>query len=140
MDNQLSSRFQGRWKFFQYLTGLGFSIYNTYKNKFEVEVYQKLYAYLLSKDGFKAERNVPMTMYWGDDPIPETYKVPFLINGNIIMDIYATNIIDDNHRTALKCKMKLIHCPYGMIVNFDRTMLYTEKYIRDKKTGIIDRI
>lgn len=137
---ELAQQYPGRWGFFRYLTGLGFNIYNTYKNHFTPDIYEKLFAYLLKKDGFSAEHNIPKPMYWNNECIDATYDIPFLINGNVVMSIYALDRIDNPQRDKLQNIMKLTHMPYGMICNFDQNVLYTEKYIRDDKTGIIDKV
>lgn len=137
---ELSAKYNGRWKFLQHLIGLGFSIYNEYKNRMPISVYQKLFAYLLDRDGFDAIVDAECPMYWGNEKIDATYAVPFLIDNHVIMDIYAQDSIGDVERIALKNKMKLTHIPYGMIVNFDNDRLYTERYVRDVTTGIFDKL
>lgn len=137
---ELSVKYNGHWKFLQHLTGLGFSIYNEYKNHMPIDVYQKLFTYLLDKDGFDAVVGAERYMYWGNEKIDATYAIPFLIDNSVIMDIYAQDSIGNEERIVLKNKMKLTHMPYGMIVNFDKDRLYTERYARDKGTGIIDKL
>lgn len=73
---ELSAKYKGHWKFLQYLVGLGFSIYNEYKNHMPTDVYQKLYAYLLDKDGFDSDVNAERPIYWGQDMTGATYAVP----------------------------------------------------------------
>lgn len=137
---ELKVEYRGHWKFLQYLVGLGFKIYNEYKNHMPTDVYQKLYCYLLDKDGFDAAVNAECPMYWGNDCINASYAIPFLIDNQVIMDIYAIESIGNDERLSLKNKMKLTHKPYGMIVNFDKDRLYTERYVRDRATGIIDKL
>lgn len=101
---------------------------------------EKCFMYLLRKDGVTAEQNVPMPMYWDEDPMGMECTVPFVINGNVVMDVYIQKTIGDQERQALKNKMRITRSPYGMICNFADHIFYTEKYTRDKKNGIIDKI
>lgn len=137
---ELSVQYTGNWKFLQYLIGMGFKIYNEYKNHMPTDVYQKLFTFLLDKDGFDAIVNAERPIYWGQEMTDATYTIPFLIDNQVIMDIYAKDTIGNEERMALKTKMKLTHTQYGMIVNFDDDRLYTERYVRDKPTGIIDKL
>lgn len=136
----IANNYNGQWRFFQYLTGKGMSIYNTYKYGMGHDVYRKLYECLLRMDGITVERNADLPMYWNDIRLDGTFVTDMLINGNVIIDIHSTEEINQLQRDTLKNKMKLSHCRYGYICNFDRTKFYSEWYVRDKATGIIDRV
>lgn len=138
--SEIKERYNGRWKFFQYLSGTGMSIYNTYHYGMGRDVYAKIFECLLRREGIAVERDAELPMYWYDDKLDGTYNVDMLVNGNVIVDIYSIDRIDNEQRQILKSRMKLTHTHYGIVCNFDRNMFYSEWYILDKQTGIIDRI
>lgn len=132
--------FNDKWRFFQYLTGQGMLIYNTYKYGLGVEIYGKLFKYIIGRQGIAYEDNAEMAIYWQDEKIDDTWCVGRLINKNIILDIHSLESITQKERDVLLGKMRLTHCKYGYICNFSPTKYYSEWYIRDEKTGNIDRI
>lgn len=136
----LASHYNGKWKFFQYLSGNGMKIYNAYHHGMGRDVYAKLFAHLLRHDGIAVTRNAQLPMYWYDEQLDDTYEVDMLVNNNIIVDIYSIEHIDQEQRQLLKSRMKLTHTPFGIVCNFDRNIFYSEWYVRDKATGIVERV
>ena len=136
----IASQYNGQWKFFQYLTGKGMSIYNMYKYGMGRDVYAKLIECLLQMDGITVQRDAALPMYWNDTCLDGTFPTDMLVNDNIIVDVYSIDIIKQEQREILVNKMKLSHSQYGYLCNYDRQIYYSEWYARDKKTGIIDRI
>lgn len=138
--SEIASQYNGQWKFFQYLTGKGMSIYNTYKYGMGRDVYAKLLECLIRMDNIIVERDAELPMFWVDAKLDGTFTTDMVINNNVITDIYSIDNIDQEHRELLKSKMKLSHLKYGYICNFDHTKFYSEWYVRDNETGIIDRV
>ena len=74
--------------------------------------------YLLEQFGYKVERQVFSSIYWDDVQPDRTYRMDFVIDGNIIVELKAVAHIDTPHRRQLWSYMNLTHLPFGMLINF----------------------
>lgn len=130
-----------RWMFFYRLSGIAMNIYNTIHFGMGTAIYAKYFIYLAEKAGYGIQLNAQMPLYWNDEQLPTTCDIHLLVNSNIIVDIYSKDADTNQHdREYLKNRMAITHCPYGMIINFKREILYSEWFARDPETGIIDKI
>lgn len=117
------------------------NIYNTLHFGMGTAIYAKYFIYLTQKDGNNVQVNAQLPLYWKDEQLPTTCDIHLLLNGNIIVDLYSKDAdTNQTDREYLKNRMAITHCPYGMIINFKREILYSEWYVRDSQTGAIDKI
>lgn len=134
-------RYNRRWMFMYYLSGVGMTLYNMYRHWLVVDDYKVLFEYAVRRDGFSARRNAPLPMYFGDEIIPDaTHTTDLLVNDNVMVMIYRQPSIGDDERHALESHLILTHTQFGFIGNFDNDQFYSEWYVRDAKTGNIERV
>lgn len=130
-----------QWMFFYRLSGIAMEIYNTIHYGMGAAIYAKYFMYLAEKAGNSVQTHALLPLYWKDEQLPSTCDIHLLLNSNIIVDIYSKS--DDTTQTDrdyLKNRMSITHCPYGMLINFKKEILYSEWYARDPQSGIIDKI
>lgn len=134
-------RYNRRWMFMYYLTGVGMTLYNTYRHWLVIDDYKVLYEHILKTDGFEACRNADLPIYYGDSIVKDvTHRTDLLVNGNIMLMLYRQSTIGDDERHVLESHMTLTHTQFGFIGNFDQDQFYSEWYVRDPKTGNIERV
>lgn len=130
-----------QWMFFYRLSGIAMNIYNTIHYGMGASIYAKYFIHLVQKEGFTVQLNAQLPLYWKDEKLSETCDIHLLLNGNIIVDIYSKDAdTNQSDRDYLKNRMSITHCPYGILINFKREILYSEWYVRDATTGTIDKI
>lgn len=130
-----------RWMSFYYLSGLGMTLYNTYRTALVVDDYRLLFEHLVRRDGFEVQHDAEVSIYFGDEKLEGAKKrIDLLVFGNIVVMLYRQDTIGDDERHALESLLTLTHLSYGFIGNFDNDQFYSEWYARDPKTAAIERI
>lgn len=138
--NNPRAAYNKRYRFLYYLSGLGMKVYNKVKYGLETDLYTRLFAHLVKKDGFDVTLSAPCTLYWDNEPLDEPYQVPMLINNNVIVDIYTQPLIAALERSRLEHRMSLTHTSYGVVINFAPDAFYSEWYHRDPDTGNVQMV
>ena len=128
-----------KYNFFREITGVAMKVYNEYRPGLLESAYEAALKYLLEQQGYKVERQVHLPIYWKDVQLDQTYRMDLVVNDNIILELKAVSFADKEHRKQLFNYMNLTHMPYGMLINFGPTGLFSEWYERDSN-GEIDKI
>ncbi|WP_231477575.1 GxxExxY protein [Prevotella sp. HUN102] len=95
--------------------------YGLLENAYEVAL-----KYLLEQKGYTVERQVFLPIFWKEVKLDQSYRMDLVVNGNIIVELKAIAHIDTPHRRQLWNYLNLTHLPYGMLINFSPTGLYSE--------------
>ncbi len=128
-----------KYKFFSDITGVAMTVHGRYHGGLLESAYEAAMKYLLEQQGFKVERQVSLPMYWDDVKLDQTYRMDLVVNENIIVELKAVNYADKEHRRQLWNYLNLTHLPYGMLINFGPSGLFSEWYERDAN-GNIEKI
>lgn len=115
------------------------TVHGRYHGGLLESAYEAAMKYLLEQQGFKVERQVSLPMYWDDVKLDQTYRMDLVVNENIIVELKAVNYADKEHRRQLWNYLNLTHLPYGMLINFGPSGLFSEWYERDAN-GNIEKI
>lgn len=117
------------------------TLYNMYRHWLTIDDYKVLFEYAIRRDGFEALRDAPLLIYFGDEPIEGAgHRADLVVNGNILVMLYRQPTIGDDERHALESRMVLTHTQFGFIGNFDPDQFYSEWYVRDPNTALIERV
>lgn len=134
-------RYNRRWMFLYYLSGVGMTLYNTYRHWLIINDYIALFEHVVRRDGFEALRDAPLPIYYEGEPIQgATHRADLLVNGNILVMLYRQPTIGDTERRTLESRLTLTHTQFGLLGNFDHDQFYSEWYVRDPQTAIIERV
>ena len=136
----LIAEYNKKYEFFREIAGVAMKVHSKYRYGLLESAYEAALKYLLEQKGHKVERQVYLPIYWDDVQLDQTYRMDLVIDGNIIVELKAIAHIDTPHRRQLWNYMNLTHLPFGMLINFSPEGLYSERYHRDSKTGIIDKV
>ena len=129
-----------QYQFFRIITGEAMRVHSKYRYGLLESAYEAALKYLLEQQGFHVSRQVLLPIYWDDVQLDQTYRLDLVVNSNIIVELKAISYIETVHRRQLFNYMNITHLPYGMLINFSSEGLYSEWYIRDAKTGNIEKI
>ena len=102
--------------------------------------YQAALKYLLTQKQYKVQKQVQVPIYWKEALLDEHYRLDLLVNENIIVELKATKQVISEHRKQLHNYMRLTHIPYGMLINFGMSSLYSEWYELNVDTNEIEKI
>lgn len=134
-------RYNRRWLFMYYLTGIGMKLYNSYRHWLVIDDYKVLFEYAVRRDGFEACRNAELPIYFEDELVGDaTHTTDLLVNGNVMMMLYRQPDIGDPERHILESHLSLTHTQFGFIGNFGEDQFYSEWYIRDPQNARIERV
>jgi len=128
-----------RYQFFIDITGVAMKVHSKYHAGLLESAYEAALTYLLKLQGYKVERQVHLPIYWDDVKLDQTYRMDLVINDKIIIEQKAVNYADKEHRKQLFNYMNLTHMPYGMLINFGPSGLFSEWYQRHDD-GKIEKI
>lgn len=134
-------RYNRRWMFLYYLSGLGMKLYNMYRHWLVIDDYKALFEYAIRRDGFEAQRDALLPIYFGDELVEgATHRTDLLVEGKILVMLFRQPSIGDDERHALESHLTLTHTQYGFLGNFDHDQFYSEWYYRDPNTANIERV
>ena len=105
-------------------------VHSKYHSGLLESAYEAALKYLLEQEGYKVERQVALPIYWDDVMLDQTYRMDLVVNDNIIIELKAVNFVGKEHRKQLFNYLNLTHIPYGMLINFGPTGLFSEWYER----------
>ena len=140
MTTNLVQKHNEKYQFFADITGIAMKVHARYRYGLLESAYEAAMKYLLEQKGFTVERQVFLPIYWDDVMLDQHYRMDLVVNGNIIIELKALNFADKEHRRQLWNYMNLTHLPYGMLINFGPSGLFSEWYKRDETTGEIDKV
>lgn len=119
-----------KYSFFSDITGCAMKVHSKYHSGLLESAYEAALKYLLEQQGYKVERQVALPIYWDDVMLDQTYRMDLVVNDNIIIELKAVNFVGKEHRKQLFNYLNLTHIPYGMLINFGPTGLFSEWYER----------
>ena len=88
----------------------------------------------LRERNVSAESEVELICYYKGRQMQKRYRMD-LVAGDIIVELKAVSKILDEHRAQLFNYLRLTGKPIGLLVNFGRRGLYSERYAFDKENN-----
>ena len=136
----LIDKYNERFAFFREITGEAMLVHRKYKSGLLESAYEAALKYLLEQKRHRVERQVFLPIYWEEVQLDQTYRMDLVIDDDIIVELKAVSHIETGHRKQLWNYMNLTHKPYGMLINFGASSLYSEWYYRNPETKEIEKI
>lgn len=134
------SVFDEKYSFFRDITGVAMQVHSKYRYGLLESAYEAAMKYLLELKGYKVERQVFLPIYWDEVQLDQHYRIDLFINGNVIVELKALSHVESKERRQLFNYMNITHQPFGMLINFSETGLYSEWYERDAESGKIIKL
>ena len=129
-----------KYQFFKEITGRSMEVHREYKPGLLESAYEAALKYLLELDGYKVEQQVFLPMYWKDVQLNQHYRMDLVVNGNIIVELKAIKYVTLEHKQQLWNYMRLTKQPYGMVINFGNSSLYSEWFEQNLTNGEIKKV
>ena len=85
--------------------------------------YQAALAYELNQRGYKVEQQKPVPMLYKEIKLDAGYRLDFLVNDKVVLEIKASDKIIPIHDAQLLSYLRLSGCKVGLIINFNVKLL-----------------
>ncbi len=85
--------------------------------------YQTALAYELDHRGYKVEQQKPLPMQYKEIKLDAGYRLDFLINEKVIVEIKSSDKIIPIHDAQILSYLKLSGCKVGLFINFNVKLL-----------------
>ena len=96
--------------------------------------YQEGLQMQLAEQGIPFLREQSFHPRYHDKQMEATFRIDFLCKENIIVECKAVTELITAHRAQLFNYMRLLNCPYGILVNFALKFATIERYFLDIDT------
>jgi GxxExxY protein len=110
-----------------------FMVHNTLGAGFLEKVYERAFKMELEKSGFKVESQVPLIVYYNDQPVGN-YFADLMINDEIVIELKAVDTIIHSHEIQLVHYLNAIKKDFGLLINFGSSVQVKRKYRHYSKT------
>ena len=101
----------------QRVIGCFFTVYNKLGYGFAEKVYENALCIELRKAGLKAEKQLPITVYY-DDEVVGDFKADIIVNDCLILELKAVDDDIETHEAQLLNYLKATDAEVGYILNF----------------------
>jgi GxxExxY protein len=85
--------------------------------------YQAALAYELNQRGYKVEQQKPLPMLYKEIKLVAGYRLDFLVNEKIIVEIKSSDGISPIHDAQILSYLRLSGCKIGLLINFNVKLL-----------------
>ena len=98
----------------------------------------------LEENGIPFQRELSFHPHYHGKELSAEYRVDFLCKNDIVVECKAVTELVSNHRVQLFNYMRLLRCPYGILVNFAPQFATIERYFLDtektKSLGLMEKL
>jgi GxxExxY protein len=85
--------------------------------------YEACTAFELVQDGLRVEQQKPLPLLYQEVRLDCGYRLDLLVEGEVIVEIKATDGLAPIHEAQLLSYLKLSGCRVGLLINFNVTVL-----------------
>ena len=87
------------------------------------KTYEECLHYELTKSGIAFERQKAMPLIYETEKLEAGYRVDFLIENKLIIEIKTVQSIEDVHISQTLTCLRLSHCKLALLINFNVVLL-----------------
>ncbi|MCZ7608934.1 MAG: GxxExxY protein [Ignavibacterium sp.] len=85
--------------------------------------YKECLAYELNKKGLLIEKEKPVPLVFEEVKLECGYRLDLLVNNELILELKSVEFITDIHIAQTLTYMKLMNKKFGLLINFNVTLL-----------------
>ena len=131
-------------RLFTQIVGGAFNSFNYYHANMDELVYEAGLVIELEQKGLLVHRQEEFPIYYKGLPTPVKRRMDIVVSdrelGHVILELKAIDYVSDTNRKQLWSYMKLMHCRFGMLINFSPKGVYSENWEMSLETGDITRV
>jgi GxxExxY protein len=114
------------------IIGAAMEVHSYMGNGFQEVVYQRCLAIEFKERGINFLREHSMPLYFKDNRVG-TRRVDFIVDENILVELKAISVLDDDHRAQILNYLTAYKLEVGLLLNFGTKSLQFERFINTKK-------
>ena len=97
---------------------VAYGVHEYFGNGLLEKVYETALAHRLEKNGFRVERQKPLSVFDKDGYCVGEYFADMVIDGKLIVELKATRALAPEHLAQALNYLKITGSPVGLIINF----------------------
>ena len=97
---------------------VAYGVHEYFGNGLLEKVYETALAHRLEKNGFRVERQKPLSVFDKDGYCVGEYFADMVIDGKLIVELKATRALAPEHLAQTLNYLKITGSPVGLIINF----------------------
>src|SRR5436309_5885483 len=105
-----------------------FVVHNRLGHSFVEKVYENALAKELEQNGLKVERQKPMSVNYGGDPIGD-FAVDLLVDDKVIVELKAVQALEKSFEEKLLHYLKVSGLEVGLLINFGTSVQIKRKVL-----------
>lgn len=105
------------------IIGAAIEVHNSLGPGLLESAYQECLFYVLSKDGYKVEKEKPMPLIFQDVRLDCGYRIDLLVENKIVIELKSVEELADVHLAQTLTYMKLGGFKLGLLINFNVKLL-----------------
>jgi len=106
-------------KIFKRILDCSFKIHSALGPGLLESAYNECLFYELEQTGYRAEKQKPLPLIYGDVKLDAGYRIDLLVEGCIVVEIKSVDALADIHLAQILTYLKLSGCRLGLLVNFN---------------------
>lgn len=119
--------------------GCAYTVYNKMGFGYEESVYEKCMMIELTKAGLRADRQVPIDVYY-DEHLVGHFKADILIENTVVVELKSVRTLSPQHEAQLVNYLVATGKDVGLLINFAETKVEIRRKTRILGQDRIDKL
>lgn len=115
------------------IIGAAMAVHSYMGNGFQEVIYQRCLAIELKDRGIQFRREQEMPLFYKNHEVG-TRRADFIVNGNILLELKALSLLEDEHRAQTLNYLTAYNLEIGLLINFGAKSLQFERFINTRNT------
>jgi len=111
------------------IIGAAMEVHKQLGNGFLEQVYQEALAKEFALRNIPFEKEVPLTIYYKDEPLECHYRTDFACYENIIVELKAIDNISRNEESQIIHYLKVTGFQRGLLINFGTSGIQFKRFV-----------
>ena len=115
------------------IIGCAMTVHRKLGRGFPEVVYQRSLAIELFKNGFSAEREVDLPIFYENEKVGSR-RADFFVERRVLVELKAVDSLVEAHRVQIINYLEAFKIPVGLLINFGSTSLQFKRLVKSMKS------
>ena len=115
------------------IIGCAMTVHRKLGRGFPEVVYQRSLAIELFKNGFSAEREVDLPIFYENEKVGSR-RADFFVEKRVLVELKAVDSLIEAHRVQIINYLEAFKIPVGLLINFGSTSLQFKRLVKSMKS------
>lgn len=140
----LEEEYEEHMKPFHDIIGCAFKSHNWFHTGLHEDTYEVGLKIELEELGYSVLQQHEFNVWYKGKMTEKKFRMDLVVqtenHGNIILELKALDSVGEKERNQLFNYMRLTHTQYGILINFGKKKVYSERYRYDEITNECERM